>query len=265
MATDTDMGPRAPSAGRGFRHWFLQSLTASIGIGAILWAISASPVFRVQAAFEGLAHDILAGKSFDRVRLQGLKAKLDSMPADQIRSVAVDAAVIRLRLLDVRLAEGALPVDSPYVTDVSSGLAAALSQDPSNSFLWFAEYWLNRLRGDAVDHGSGLLRMSYELGPNEVWIVEKRNPVALSNWISLPGDLLEQALSEFVRLVQSGFYAEAANIVAGPGWPIHQQMLSRLAPLSEASRHAMARELARKDLDGVSVPGIPDKRPSRPF
>ena len=264
MATDTGTGTRTRPR-RGVRLWILQSLTAGVGICSILWAFSALPAYRAEAAFEGVAHDILSGKSFDAVRLGELKTKLDSMPADQLRSVAVDAAVIRLRLLDVKLAEGALAVGSPYVTDAGAALAAALSQDPSNSFLWFADYSLNRLRGGALDRGSKLLRMSYETGPNEAWIAQRRSAVALTNWISLPGDLLDQALSEFVRLVQSGLYEEAGNIVAGPGWPIHQQLLGRLAPLSEADRHAMARELARRDLDGVSVPGIPDKRPSRPF
>jgi hypothetical protein len=180
-------------------------------------------------------------------------------------AAADDVAVIRLRLLEVKLQQRAVQAGSPDFADLDSAFAAALSKNPNNSFLWFADYWLGRVQRDATDRGNTLLRMSYETAPNEAWIAQRRNPVALGSFSSLPGDLAEKALSEYVRLVQSGLYGDAANILAGPGWPIRQQLLSRLAPLEEADRYAMARELFYKDLVGVSVPGIPYERPSRPF
>ena len=81
---------------------------------------------------------------------------------------------------------------------------------------------------------------------------------------SLPSDLAEQGRSEFVGLVRSDLYEEASNILAGPGWAIHEQLLSRLAPLDEAHRRGFSRALSSKDLDGVTVPGVEDRR-SRPF
>lgn len=263
MATDTDTRTRRTP--RGFQLWLLRSLTAGFGICSILWALSSLAFYDATALLTGIAQDILAGKSFGAATLEELKSKLVSMPTDQLRRGAVDVSVVRLRLLEVKLAETTIPVESPEVVNASAAVDVALSQDPCNSFLWFADYWLGRLRGDAIDRGSKLLRMSYDLGPNEAWIAQRRNPVALESWAALPTDLIERVLSEFARLVQSGLYEEAGNIVAGPGWPIHQQLLGRLEPLDEADRHAMARELARRDLGGVSVPGIPDKRPSRPF
>ena len=259
-----DTGTRARRPPRGVRACLFRSLTAGVGICSILWAFSSLAAYHAEAPLKGVAQDILSGKSFNAAKLNELKMKLDSTPEDQLRSVAVDAALIRLRLLELKLAKGAVPDGSPDIAAANTTLVTALSNDPSNSFLWFAGFWLNRLRGDAVDLGSKFLRMSYETGPNEAWIAQRRNPVALNNWISLPGDLLEQARSEFVRLVQSQLYADAANIVAGPGWPIHQQLLGRLAPLSEADRYAMAGALAAKNLDGVKVPGV-NEHPSRPF
>jgi hypothetical protein len=176
-----------------------------------------------------------------------------------------NVAIIRLRLLDAGLADPTTPAGSTDLAEVSAILTAALSQDPGNSFLWLADYRLDRSRGDVADLGAKFLRMSYQSGPNEGWIAMRRNPVALGNFPSLPGDLGERALSEFVRLVQSGLYGNAVNILVGPGWPIRQQLLSRLAPLDEDARFAMASEIARKDFDGVSLSGIQNEPPSRPF
>ena len=260
--TDTDIRPS--SAPRGIWLGVFRGLIAVFGICSIAWAVFSITVYRAEAPFAGASGDILRGESFDSAKLSELKQQLDSTPADRLRPVAlVDVAVIRLRLLEIKMTEGATWEESPEFADVEAAFVAALSKNPSNSFLWSADYWVGRVRGDATDGGIKLLRMSYETGPNEAWVAQRRNPVALGNFSSLPQDLAEHALSEFARLVQSGLYRDAANILAGPGWPVRQQLLSRLAPLDEADRFAMARELNYRQLDGVSVPGI--ERPSRPF
>ena len=130
--------------------------------------------------------------------------------------------------------------------------------------MWLTDFWLKRLRGESVDRDLNLLRMSYWSGPNEGWIAVRRNPLALGVFPSLPGDLAEQALSEFVGLVRSGLYADASNILAGPGWAIHEQLLSRLVQVEEADRREFARAIASKDVGEVTVPGL-EERPSRPF
>ncbi len=262
MVIDTDT--RASRTPRGFRLWLLRSLVAGVGICSILWAFFSFTAYLAGAPFTGAAQDILKGTSFDAAALVELQRQLDSVSVDQARPTETDMAIVRLKLLEARLAQGALAAGSPEIANVEGKLVAALSRDPGNSFLWFADYWLGRLRGDPIERGSKLLRMSYELGPNEAWVAQRRNPVALLSWASLPPDLIDQVLSEFARLVQSGLEGDAANIVAGPGWPIHQQLLNRLAPLDEADRRAMARALADKDLEGVDVPGL-DEHPSRPF
>jgi hypothetical protein len=262
--TDTDIRHRG--APQGVWLGVLRGLTVGFGICSIAWAVFSAPVNHAEAPFAGAAAGILKAESFDSAMLSELKRQLDSTPADQLRPVGLDdVAVIRLKLFETKLTDGGIRAGNPDFAGLEASFAVALSKNPSNSFLWFANYWLSRVRGDATDRGIKLLRMSYETGPNEAWIAQRRNPVALGSFSSLPQDLSERAFSEFVRLVQSGLYQDAANILAGPGWPIHQQLLSRLAPLDEADRYAMARELAYKNLDGVSVPGIPDERPSRPF
>lgn len=264
MVIDTDIRHR--DAPRGVWLCVLRGLTAVFGICSIAWAFFFVTVNRGEGPLMGAAGDILRGETFGSAKLSELKQQLDTTTIGELRSATSDdVAVIRLRLLEMKLTEGAIQAGSPDLAELDAAFATALSRNPNNSFLWFADYWLARVRSDASNYAVRSLRMSYKTGPNEAWIAQRRNPVALADFSSLPGDLVEQAVSEFVRLVQSGLSQDAANILAGPGWPLHQQLLSRLAPLDEADRYAMARELAHKNLDGASVPGVPDERPSRPF
>jgi hypothetical protein len=107
--------------------------------------------------------------------------------------------------------------------------------------------------------------MSYELGRYEGWIALKRNRLALAIFPSLPGDLAELAVSEFVALVRSGLYAEAADIVAGPGKMLRGALFSRLKDLSDSQRREFAKVLYVADLSDVPIPGYapPPPRPWR--
>jgi hypothetical protein len=264
MVIDTGIRPR--NAPRDVWLGVLRGLTAGFGICSIAWAVTFVTLNYGEPPLADAAEGILRGEFFDGTKLNELKREFDSAPIDKLRSVALDdMAVIRLRLLEMKLTEGVIQAESPDLADLNAAFAMALSNNPNNSFLWFAEYWLSRVQRDATDRGIKSLRMSYETGPNDAWIAQRRNPVVLENFSSLPEDLAEQGLSEFVRLVQSGLYRDAANILAGPGWPIRQQLLGRLAPLNDFDRYSFAYELVLKNLDGVSVPGVVGERPSRPF
>jgi hypothetical protein len=98
--------------------------------------------------------------------------------------------------------------------------------------------------------------MSYRLGPNEGWVALKRNPIAFANFDWLPSDLAEDGISEFVGLVRSQrFFDAAANILVGPAWRVRDQVLPRLAELSERDRKTFAQVLQSRGYD-VSIPGI---------
>ena len=130
--------------------------------------------------------------------------------------------------------------------------------------MWLTEFTLKRLRGEGADD-MNLLRMSYWSGRNEAWIAIRRNRLTLGIFPSLPGDLAEQAQSEFVGLVRSGLYGDAAYSLAVPGWAIREQLLGRLAPVPEAERRGFAKALELRDIDDVEIPGL-EKRPARrPF
>jgi hypothetical protein len=243
-----------------------RGFTAIFGICAIAWAIDVILIYRAEASLAGAAQGILSGDKFSSAQLNAMKRQLEAAPAKPLQASAQSsAAIIRLLLLQDELKAGnRQPTALPGMADLQTAVSAALAQSPTNSFMWLTDFWLGRLRGDTAGTDLNFLRMSYWSGPNEAWIAVRRNPLVLSVFPSLPSDLTDQALSEFARLVRSGLYTDASNILAGPGWAVREQLLSRLAEVDEVDRRGFARALRSKDLDGVTVPGV-DERPSRPF
>jgi hypothetical protein len=238
---------------------------AIFGICAIGWAIDTILIYRTDSPLADTAKRILSGDTFNAVQLDTMKRQLDAASVRPLQATALSsAAVIRLVLLEDELKAGNRRPSASDLAGLQMVVSAALAQSPTNSFMWLTDLWLKHRGGEPVGSDLNLLRMSYRLGPNEGWIAVRRNPLALAVFSSLPSELAEQAQSEFVGLVRSGLYADASNILAGPGWAIHEQLLSRLVEVDEADRRGFARALASKDLDGATVPGV-DKRPSRPF
>jgi hypothetical protein len=176
--------------------------------------------------------------------------------SDHCRPGAVwSAAVIRLRMAERYESDNpGKSLDTQQSKELDDAVRGALSCSPSDPFLWIALYWI-----ELKNHGSNepaYLQMSYRLGPNEGWIALKRNTVAFTNFGQLSTDLKEQALNEYIRLLASKqFFAEAADILVGPAWKVHDLILSRTATLSERDRQIFAQVLQSKGYD-ISVPGI---------
>jgi hypothetical protein len=132
-----------------------------------------------------------------------------------------------------------------------------------SSFLWLSKYWLEGQRAVVSrDFEAKLLRMSYWSAPNDSWIAIKRNPLALKALSTLPADLGEQAEQEFMGLLRSRLYHEAAGILGGSDPNVRQKLLSRLSAFSEADRREFAKVLDILGVD-VVVPGAdrPSVRP----
>src|SRR5258708_1958531 len=214
-----------------------RSFIAIFGICAIAWAIGAILVYRTDASLADTAQRILSGDKFNAAQLSAMKRQLDAAPARPLQASALSSvAVIRLLLLEDELKAGNRQPSASDLVELQMVVSAALAQSPTSSFMWLIDFWLKRLRGESADGDLNLLRMSYWSGPNEAWIAVRRNPLALGVFPSLPSELAEQVLSEFVGLVRSGLYADASNILTGPGWAIHERLLSRLVEVDEDNR-----------------------------
>ena len=133
---------------------------------------------------------------------------------------------------------------------------------PSDPYQWLVLFWLNNTRSGFKSEHLHYLQTSYALGPQEGWIAIKRNRLTLAVFPSLSADLKEMAISEFVGLVRSQLYAEAVDILAGPGWQTRLILLGRLKELKEPDRRTLAKLLDDRNLDDVPVPGT-EQQPRR--
>lgn len=87
--------------------------------------------------------------------------------------------------------------------------------------------------------------MSYRLGPNEGWVVQKRNHIALSAMLDgLPPDLAAEATAEFARLVKSELYTQAMELLSGPGWPHRDRLMAALSTVPDRNRAILVKAMA---------------------
>jgi hypothetical protein len=242
----------------------IRTFIALFGISSIVWAASLWPAYRTGDPLENSAQLVLLGQRFTPNQLNSLRLRI-AATVGRLRPLSWDSiAVIYLRLVENDLTTGNQEAYLADVRELRMALSTALSSNPNNSFLWLIEYWLQESSVRAAEHGLKALYMSYLLGPNEAWIAVNRNPLTLSAFSSLPSELAERAISEFVGLVRSGLYWDASNILAGSGWAIHEKLLNRLVQINEADRREFAKVLRGKNLDAVQVPGV-GERSARPF
>jgi hypothetical protein len=167
-----------------------------------------------------------------------------------------------LRLLEQAIADGDQNNLDGLMSETDGMILKSLANAPTDPFLWTILFWLENTQNGFKRARLNYLQMSYLLGPNEGWIAVKRNRLAVAIFPSFPPDIAENAVSEFSRLIGSGFFVEAADILGGPGWPIRETLLSGLKDVDELNRQTFAKIVYSLGYD-VMVPGIdrPDWRP----
>ena len=235
----------------------LRGLLIAIGASAIVWAMGVLEVYRFEAAVVDVGRRALSGEKFSHAQLGTAGRTMDEV-ASSIRAHSSglnSLAVVRLLLAEDELR--ARKRAAADLADVQLAVGNALAISPMNSFAWLVSAWIKRQRGEAVPEAVSALRMSYQTGPNEAWIAAMRNPLVLGIFLALPGELAEKALAEFGGLVRARLYAAAADILAGPGWVVREQLLGGLVDLDDENRRQFARALAAKDID-VKVHGVKD-------
>lgn len=235
-----------------------KSATVLLGLCAISWAAYVSPVYRKEAPLVDVAQRILLGEQYSNAQLSAVLDKAEASSTPRLAAAVKGEALIRLVLVERdwnKSKSGLLSsIGRPQMA-----VDAALAHAPTSSFMWLTSYWFKHPRGDGTQD-LNLLFMSYRTGPNEAWIASRRIPVTLSIFAWLPNDLAEQALSEFAGLVRARLYADAANTLAGSGWPIHERLLNRLVEVDEDNRRQFARILTSRGLEDAVVPGITSER-----
>lgn len=233
------------------------------GVAAMLWAAAALPVLWSERNIVDVARAILAGEGFKPEVLVAVSAQAENKNGRVPRSAVLGkVAVIRLRQVEDRVRIGNMEGISNSLDATNAVVDEALVNSPSDPFLWLARFWLANARyGWRSDHLK-YLKMSYDLGPNEGWIAIKRSRITLPAFARLPKDFAERAVAEFVSLVRWKLSVEAADIAGGPARAIQNVLFPRLKDLNDDQRRPFAKEVYRRELDDVPVPGVEPPRPN---
>ena len=259
------MSPKRPSLITAHYILLARSFVVIVGCAAVWWGIVVFPVFWQGSSTERIANRIIAGAPFKAEILARELAIIDSIERSAYcRPAALrSAAIIQLRMVEAATsANGRNHIDEP-LKPLGNAIGSSLSCSPADPFLWVVLFWMENTQNGSDPTYLKYLRMSYQLGPNEEWVALKRNRIALANFVTLPPDLAEAGIAEFVGLVGSHLYSEAGDILAGLARLIRGLLFTRLRDIKEADRLAFTKLLYDRGLDDIPVPGTapPPQRP----
>ena len=234
-----------------------RSFVVILGCIAVWWGIIGFPIFWQDSSIERIATQIIAGNPFKVETLTQQLPIIDSIKSSAYcRPAALrSATIIQLRMLEVAASANDRQHLDEYLKSLGNAIRSSLSCTPADPFLWLALYSVEVTENGFKPDYLKYLRVSYRLGPHEGWIALKRNPLAFAAFQQLPPDLGENAINEFVALLESDLSDQAAEIFIGPAWPERELILSHLTRLSDYERQSFADALHRRGYD-LNVPGI---------
>ena len=238
-------------------------VVAGIALPALIWTILVFRTFWIEAPIVGAAAHIVSGDRYKPETLEGLLSLFRKLPSDRRRSLD-KFAILQLRQAENAISSGDQSSTNLFIDAATVASTEALTRSPTDSFQWLALFSLSNLKYGANPEYVRFLRMSYEYGAQEGWIAARRLPVALELFSSLPQNLREAALIEFVNLVNSEMYSEAADVADRAGRLLRFVLFARLKDVSVQKRQSFAATVFQRNLDDVPIPGI-ERRPSRPW
>ena len=235
------------------------------GCFAITWGIVTLPSFWHALPVEQVSAEILAGVPYSPQSLAVLQPAIDSFDSDNGNcepKALRAAAVVALHLMEQSFTPNDLPVLDQRIDATRTAVRRSLACAPADPFLWMVLYSIETTRNGFKPEYLDFIRQSYRLGPHEGWIEVKRNRVVIGIFSVLPPDIAEMAVAEFAELVQNRLYEQALDIILGPGWPIRDRLIARLASIEDHERTEFAIRLYTLGVN-LSVPGVeaPGQRP----
>jgi hypothetical protein len=252
MAIPTDIrGVRIGAAG-----YLTRIVICLLGLAAVAWGGFALPLFWQQASPRSVASKLIQGHTF---KMQWL---LDEAQQAEVAEkypfcnppALHNLVVLRLAIFNASMAatDHAL-VDSSYET-LHNATRKALSCAPADSFVWLTLFWLDAGKHGFKPDNANYLRLSYALSPNESWIALWRNRLAFALFERLQTDLSDDAIDEFIKLVDTRrLYSETAAIFASAAPGVQSRLVERLKKVNAISRESFARAIYDRGVD-VSIP-----------
>jgi hypothetical protein len=253
------------SKGRGTSHLLTRALVCVLGLTAIAWGCFFLPLFWRQASPNLVASEVLQGRTFKE---QALSLEISKLEANGPSSFCNPLTLHTVMILRLGIATDAIKAtdhsffDSAYAP-LYDATRTALTCAPADSFAWLILFWLDAAKHGLQPNNLNYLRLSYALSPNEEWIAFWRNRLALAVFPQLPADLADDAINEFIKLVDTGrLYQETAALFARTSPMVQQRIVMRLATAGPIQREAFAKALRDDGVD-VDIPGV--AKPTRPW
>lgn len=236
------------------------------GIVAIAWALLSFPVFLPWSSIERTAKQIVAGDQFKIETLMEQMLKIEAAKEfPYCYPVARrSTAIIRFRIIEETISVvGAHTNIDTQMMSLNDSILKSISCAPADPFLWLIYSWAENTRNSCKIECLKYLKMSYQLGPNEGWIALIRNHFAFSIYQKLTPDLADQALSEFLGLVEMGVPEQMVQIFTGPAWQVRDKIIPRLKDVSDRGRRQFAKALYAQGFD-TPIFGV-DRPSARPW
>jgi hypothetical protein len=238
-----------------------------LGVGAVVWGTLLLPILWSEASPRSIASKLLQGDTF---KLQSLFDEANQAEQVAHHSYCDPAAlhslfILRLFIFQISNEPGNRELAGSTYLPLYKATVKSLSCAPADPFAWLALFWLDAGRHGIDDRNTNYLRLSYSLGANEGWISLWRVRLAFLFFERLPTDLANDAVSEFVRLVNSERYRwQIAGIFKDASPLVQSRIIGRLEAATLTSRVAFAKALHDRDMD-IEIPGVekPDVRPWR--
>lgn len=234
-----------------------RTLLILIALLAAGWAAALLSGANEAVYLNDIANRIMSGDSFSQESIPSLERSISTV---QNRDICDPLEVRGVAIIRLRLYEDAVSASEIKLADQRFQLLrlstdAALACVPTEGFLWFIRYW-TAVRADIpANRHVEELRMSYELAPFEGWIALRRSAYALAAYRTLPADIKEMVVKEFVAIVASGFIAEAVNVLRASAWDIRGELLPHLNSVRLDMRLRLDKRLRSEGLP-LEIPGV---------
>lgn len=246
-------------------YFLVRAFVWLLGLGAVAWGGLVLPLFWQQATLNRVAVELLQGHDFktqfllDEAQQAEAAERSSFCNPTELRNVVI----LRLNILNQAIASTNRTLVEAAYAPLYAASRRALACAPTDSFVWLTLFWLDAGKGGFNPDNANYLRLSYALGPNEGWIGLWRVRLALARFARLPADLSEDAIDDFIKLVDTGhLYSEMAAIFASAAPATQSRIVAQLKTAKAIPREIFARTLYDGGLD-VNVPGV--DKPEHPW
>lgn len=229
-----------------------------LGLGAVVWGCSELPLFWRQGSLNRVASEILQGHSFAPQLLveEAREAQAAERRSHCNPAIVRDVVAVRLAVFEASVKSDDKTARAAAFGPLDQATRTALACTPGDAFDWLTLFWLDLIKHGFTPENAAFLRLSYTFGPNEAWIAIRRSRLTIPLFARLPADLRDDAVDEFVKLVDTeGVFPEMAAIFATAAPAVQGRLAAALESAKPIPRQIFARALSDRGVK-IDIPGV---------